>query len=253
MQLNTLNRVISLFLIGGFVVFLSAILLREDIAGKVQKFASQHSFGPGWAPTAGVFLAVGLLSATALAGAAVDAIGNLTVRRLIRKVLAKRRYLARLFLCTGEFDEQNRWRNAFKAALEGCEKHKSIAERDNMLNPLSAGLFLRTAGKEHAEWLTQHHSMYHLSADFVVVLLITAIFSWLRDLPNLTFGSIAAAYLLTTFALDNYLYTYQLSFRNAYLELKGESEQTPGGSLSGNPVPNPRPQPDATADAVPRG
>lgn len=252
MQLNTLNRVISLFLIGGFVVFLIAVLFREGIAARVQIFASQHSFGLGWAPAAGVFLAAGLLSATALAGAVVDAIGNLTVRRLIRKVLGRRRFLARLFLCTGEFDEQDRWRKAFRDALKGCEKHKPIADKEDLLNPLSAGLFLRTAGKEHAEWLTQHHSMYHLSADFVVVLLITAIFSWSRDLPQLAFGSVAAAYLLTTFALDNYLYTYQLSFRNAYLELKDEPEQVPVPTV-GKSEPIPGSQPDVTADAVPRG
>jgi hypothetical protein len=34
-----------------------------------------------------------------------------------------------------------------------------------MVKSFSAGLFFRTASKEHLEWLNQHHSMYQLSAD----------------------------------------------------------------------------------------
>jgi len=234
-QLNTLNRVISLFLIGGFVVVVVAGSLREEIGA----FLLRYSFGPGWGPTAGVFLAVGLLSVTALAGAIVDALGNLTVRRFIRNFPGKSRFLAGLFLCRGEFNEQARWRETFKSALKDNQKHQSLADKKEMLSPLSAGLFFRTAEREHAEWLIQHHSMYHLAADFVVILLASAIFSWFRDIPNVAYGSIGGAYLLTTFALDNYLYTYQLSFRNAYLAIKDEqgakgvsNVETPGPSSS---------------------
>src|SRR6185436_1906757 len=175
MQLNTLNRVISLFLVGGFVVFLGAVYLREDIGREGKKFVSEYSLGSGWGPTAGVFMAVGLLSVTALAGAIVDAIGNITVRRFIRKVLGRYRFLAGLFLCAGEFGEQARWREVFRVAISNSTKHRPLAGKKEMISPLSAGLFFRTAQKEHAEWLIQHHSMYHLSADFVVVLLVCAI------------------------------------------------------------------------------
>jgi hypothetical protein len=241
MQLNTLNRVISLFLIGGFVVFLSAVYLREEIGGEVREFGKKYELGPSWGPTAGVFLTVGLLSATALAGAIVDALGNITVRRFIRKILGRYRFMAWLFLCAGEFAEQARWREAFKVALGNSSKYRSLGTKKEMLNPLSAGLFFRTAQKEHAEWLIQHHSMYHLSADFVVVLIVGATFAGLRDSYYLACGSIAAAYLLTTFALDNYLYTYQLSFRNAYLALMEGHEREPS---TGGVASNPRPQPD---------
>jgi len=220
MQLNTLNRVISLFLIGGFVVVLAAASLREEIG----KFLVQHPFGPGWGPTAGVFLAVGLLSVTALAGAVVDALSNLTVRRFIRKVLAKNRFTAWIFLCAGEFEEQDRWREAFKSVLRDNSKYKVLGEEKRMINPLSAGIFFRTAEKEHAEWLIQHHSMYHLSADFVIILIAIVVFAWLRELHGVAYCCVGGAYLLTSFALDNYLYTYQLSFRNAYLVIKDKPE-----------------------------
>lgn len=220
MQLNTLNRVISLFLIGGFVVVLTAVSFRKEIG----EFLVQHPFGPVWGPMAGVFLAVGLLSVTALAGAIVDALGNLTVRRFIRKVLARNRFTAGMFLCAGEFKEQGRWKETFEAALQDNPKHKSLAAKEEMIKPLSAGMFFRTAEKEHAEWLIQHHSMYNLSADFVVILIAVAIFAWFRELPGVAYGCLGGAYLLTTFALDNYLYTYQLSFRNAYLAIKDEPE-----------------------------
>jgi len=235
-QLNTLNRVISLFLIGGFVVVLSAVLLREEIAKKVDPFFARAPSRRGLEPMAGVLLTVGLLSATALAGAIVDALGNLTVRRFITKILSKDRFLAGLFWCAGEFDEYESWRKTFEAALENNRKHESLVGKPGMMKPLSAGIFFRTADKEHVEWLVQHHSMYHLTADFVVILLIGAVLAfvgaivgavrvaWQLDLflLALTCASVAAAYLLMTFALDHFLYSYQLTFRNAYLALKDE-------------------------------
>lgn len=101
-----------------------------------------------------------------------------------------------------------------------------------MLKALSAGFFFRTAEKEHAEWLVQHHSMYHLSANFVIILIACAVWSFHAGFCWLTFGSILGAYLLTSFALDNYLYTYQLSFRNAYLALTDvrDAEPNEGGA-----------------------
>ena len=214
MQLNTLNRVIALFLIGGLVIVVAAGALEKQIRPILAVY-SKMDLGP----SAGVFLAVALLSLTALAGTVIDALGKITVRRLIGKLLARRRFLAGLFLCAGEFDKQDRWRMTFKEALDGDPRFNALAQRDDMIKALSAGFFFRTAEKEHSEWLVQHHSMYHLSANFVIILIACVVWSFRAGLPYVAFSSILAAYLLTSFALDNYLYTYQLSFRNAYLAL----------------------------------
>lgn len=210
MQLNTLNRVIALFLIGGFVVVLAAVSFEAEIRTLIEPYSKMELGAP-----AGVFLAVALLSITALAGTLVDALGNLTVRRVIRKWLAKDRSHARMFFCAEEFDEQDRWRRTFRASLVE-ERYKALAE-DDMIKAASAALFFRTAEREHTEWLVQHHSMYHLSANFAVILIGSAAWSLGEGAYYLAAGSILGAYLVTTFALDNYLYTYQLSFRNAYL------------------------------------
>lgn len=214
MQLNTLNRVIALFLIGGFVIVMAAVALEAKIRTLLEPYSKMDLGAP-----AGVFLAVALLSVTALAGTIVDALGNLTVRRVIRKWIAKERARARVFLCAEEFDEQHLWREAFRTALQSDKRYESLA-KDDMIKAASAALFFRSAEKEHTEWLVQHHSMYHLSANFVIVVITVA--GWLMyERAYLLAGiSIVGAYLLTTFALDNYLYTYQLSFRNAYFALK---------------------------------
>jgi uncharacterized membrane protein YraQ (UPF0718 family) len=214
-QLNTLNRVIALFLIGGLVTVLAATALEKQILPTLERYSKM-----GLGPSAGIFLAVALLSITALAGSVTDALGNITVRRLISRALAKRRLLAVLFFCGVDFDAQDSWRTAFKDALDGDTRFKASVQKDEMIKALSAGFFFRTAEKEHTEWLVQHHSMYHLSANFVIILIACAIWSFLHaGFCYLAFGSILGAYLLTSFALDNYLYTYQLSFRNAYLAL----------------------------------
>ncbi|HYI11335.1 MAG TPA: hypothetical protein VEK57_19930 [Thermoanaerobaculia bacterium] len=213
MQLNTLNRVIALFLIGGFVVVMIAVAFEKEIRKLLEPYAKMDLGAP-----AGVFLAVALLSITALAGTLVDALGNVTVRRLIRKWAAKRRSRALIFGCAEEFDEQNRWRENFRAFLEKDERFRHLAQEE-MIKAASAGMFFRTAEKEHTEWLVQHHSMYHLSANFVIIILAAGVWALREASYLLALGTVVGAYLLFTFALDNHFYTYQLSFRNAYLAM----------------------------------
>jgi hypothetical protein len=229
-QLNTLNRVIALFLIGGLVTVLAAIALEQQILPTLERYSKL-----GLGSSAGIFLAVALLSITALAGSVTDALGNITVRRFVSRMLAKRRLLAWLFFCSRDFDAQDRWRTAFKDALRGDARYKASVQEDDMIKALSAAFFFRTAEKEHAEWLVQHHSMYHLSANFVVILIGCAVWSFFAGFRYLAVGSIVGAYLLTSFALDNYLYTYQLSFRNAYLALTDVPDVKPndGGVAQG--------------------
>lgn len=228
MQLNTMNRVIALFLIGGFVIVMLAVAFESEIRALLNQYSKMEVGAP-----AGVFLAVALLSITALAGSIVDAIGNLTVRRLIRKWLAKDRSRAMFFFCAEEFDEQDRWRTAFQTSLTSEPRYKNLAHPE-MIKAASAGLFFRTATKEHNEWLVQHHSMYHLSANFVIILIACASWSFANAEHVAGVACLIGAYLLITFALDNYLYTYQLSFRHAFL------------ALMERPVPAPAPKPEGT-------
>jgi len=216
MQLNTLNRVIALFLIGGFVVLLTAVALEPKIRSLVEPYSKKEL-----SAATSVFVAVALLSVTALAGSLVDAIGNLTVRRLIRRKLAVKRNGAMLFFSGSEFDERDQWQSAFERELNGRPKYNDLLKpcKPDTIKALSAAMFFRTAGKEHTEWLIQHHSMYHLSANFVVILISCAVWSLFRCWPTMAAVSLVGAYLLTSFSLDNYLYTYQLSFRNAYVTM----------------------------------
>ena len=214
MQLNTLNRVVAIFLVGGFGIALVAFSFESDIRGFLIPYARLNMGAP-----IGVFLAVALLSVTVLVGSVIDAVGNVVLRRVIRK-FGETRSRARLLLCEEEFDEQERWRKAFEHAVEANPSYAAyFSERPTMIRPLSAGLFFRSASKELAEWLNQHHSMYHLSTNFAVVVIWGGIWCVSRSWYYPGIASLAVCYLLMTFALDNYLYTYHLAFRNAYLVL----------------------------------
>ncbi|HEY0144285.1 MAG TPA: hypothetical protein VGF48_25595 [Thermoanaerobaculia bacterium] len=227
MQLNTLNRVIATFTIGTFVVTLTVVALGTRMEALLERYF-EDAFGASTA----VVIAIALFSVTVLAGTIVDAFGNLTIRRWIRFKLARRRELARLFFCGDEFDEQERWRKTFITALSDDVRHQTLAESDlATVKAMSAGIFFRTAEKEHSEWLIQHHSMYHLSANFVILLSTVAILAFTSGSWLLGVTTVLGAYLLMTFALDNYLYTYQLSFRNAYLALADDkTKYTTGGT-----------------------
>jgi hypothetical protein len=220
--------VIALFLIGGLVIALAAVAFEEPIRPILERY-SKMELGP----SAGVFLAVALLSVTALAGTVIDALGNITIRWFIRRLLARRRFPASLFLCGGEFAAQDRWRKAFQDALESHPRYNTaFAPRDDMIMDLSAGFFFRTAEKEHSEWLIQHHSMYHLSANFVIIVIACVVWSLRAKLYYVAYGGILGVYLLTSFSLDNYLYTYELSFRNAYLALIDVRDAAPNDGMT---------------------
>lgn len=229
MQVNTLNRIISLFLKGGLLLVAVSFFFVDDI----RRFSCRHGLDQEWSAASGVLLAVGLLSVTALAGTVLDALGNVTIRPFIR-MIGDKKSRTYFFLCCREFDEQERWGVIFAAELRKSEKYALPLGIESLLKPFSAGLFFRTAQKDHIEWLVQHHSIYNLSADFVPVLLGCSVFSgqfgWWWP-----FILVGAAYLLTTFALDNYLYSYQLTFRNAYLALRDESMPTGLAQEKGSP------------------
>jgi hypothetical protein len=216
MQLNTLNRVIALFLIGGFVVLLVAVAFKASIWAAVEPYSKKEL-----SAVMGVVIAVALLSVTAFAGSLVDAVGNLSVRRLIRFQFAVRRPLAALLGSGHEFDERDLWQEAFERAMASKPMYETLLEQKqpDMIRALSAAIFFRTANKEHAEWLIQHHSMYHLSANFVVILFSGAIWALCQRWCIAAVASVVGAYFLTSFSLDNYLYTYQLSFRHAYITI----------------------------------
>lgn len=230
MQLNTLNRVISLFLIGGFVVVMAVVASEAHIEPLLKRYATMS------APAA-TFMAVALLSLTALAGTIVDAFGNLTVRSWIQKTLAKNREVARLFWCVSEYDEYACWREVLRGALVNNRNHARLSG-DDMIKAASAALFFRTSGKEHTEWLIQHYSMHHLSANFAIILIACAGWTFFVGAYAISGASILCAYLLTTFALDNYLYAYQVTFRNAYLALHNlpTSFATPNAEAGGESV-----------------
>ena len=215
MQLNTLNRVIATFLVGAFVITVSVFALGSKLGGLVEAY-----FEDAFATGSGVVLALALFALTVFLGTVVDAVGNLTTRWWIRHRLARSRRAAWWFFCALEFDAKSDWRRIFLAELTNHPTYQDLIGRgDDVIKALSAGIFFRTAEKEHSEWLVQHHSMYHLSANLVVVGFFGAVWCVAGQAWLLAACSIAISYLLMTFALDNHLYTYQLAFRNAYLAL----------------------------------
>jgi hypothetical protein len=217
-QINTLNRIISLFLVGGLAL-LALVFFRE---GQIRAILSGNAISPGSGPAMAIVLTVGLLSLTALVGAIVDALGNLTVRRLIRGILSRKLLFARAFFGTAEFREFNQWRRVFREALNASQRHQTLSGREELVDSFAASLFFDTAEGGHSEWFTQHHSIYYLASNFVVVLSLSALYASVYNTYAVAGWSLAGAYLLTTFALDKYLYTYQMAFRSAYLALGKE-------------------------------
>lgn len=86
MQVTTLNRVISLFIIGVVVMIVVALLQWSAIEGWVK----EHYLPANWVPLIGVVATLALGAVAIVVGVAVDAVAdsfvrNLMIERLIRR------------------------------------------------------------------------------------------------------------------------------------------------------------------------
>ncbi len=217
MQLTTLNKVVNLFLVGGFVVFL----------GIAWAEPSARELGGQRSSSAVVFLTLGLLSSAALAGMVIEALSETFVRWLLGPVAAE----YRIFKWLKDYKGYRYWMKTFEAALLQAPPHKKLLCDSSELRAYAVAILFRSANPEHIQWAVQHYSMFMLATNFAVVALLSGAFVWIPawslDLATriwVTIGSAAIVPLLSIFAQDKWYYSYEIAFRNGALALLEECD-----------------------------
>lgn len=131
MQLTTLNKVVSLFLVGGLVL-LGGLCLgwrQLDTAFAASGRLSEFLVSKG-TPLLVVAGALFLLSLAAAIGTACEILTALTVRRLLRKSRSNR-WLAACFAQAKAFDNLMRWKEFFRSAAKDRSEFAEFVSTDN--------------------------------------------------------------------------------------------------------------------------
>ena len=236
MQLTTINKVVSLFLIGGLVIMAVVCVSWEKLDQALSQGGALYSFleskGQALLVLAG---ALSLLSLASAVGAVVDTLTGLTVRHWLVKS-ASHRWLA---VCLGQkhsFDDFDFWRERFRFLVENREPYKSFVPeiRDHEIT-MAAAIFFKTGSQGLISWAESHYAVFVYATNlvFLSILMPIALLIWGgHQALGWSLGSyivlgIVLALLFSGMAIDKFLYTHEVSFRQAALVLL-EEKPVPG-------------------------
>jgi len=244
MQPTTLNKVVSLFLVGGLVVIgLMAILLQHldtiELPQGLRDLA--EAGGEGFFAVIGGLL---LLPIAAVAGAVCEGLTDSTIRRLV-KWMTKRRVLVK-FLCQGKILEAHDfWKARFRDAVKKTESLREFPDHDHD-HGLAVGLLYHQSSEQAITWAESHYSTYVLVSNFAFLalvaqlyLLAAGIFGWLQW-PSIGWASLAVVAVLYSslgLSLDRYLYSYQVALRQAAVSLLMGSDASQAQETYNSVVP----------------
>jgi hypothetical protein len=225
MQVTTLNKIINLFLIGTFVVFLACVeaaLWNPDInIDKLQALVASLG-SPIFVFIATLFS----LSTIILLGIIVDALTNMSIRPLIKKLsesdwfmyyLQSQKYLAQYQYLKSKSEE------SFKAA----NKYECLLDAPHG-RPFPVALFFHTANKENIEWVIQHYSVYLLASSYLFMLCLGVIIIPLISMAGWVINgiiilvSLLSIYVLSYEACRKYIYAYEVIYRHNTIVLCDE-------------------------------
>lgn len=231
MQVTTLNRVISLFIIGVMVMVVAAFAEWSAIEGWLRS----HPLTEGWGPIVGVAAALAFGAAAVVLGLAVDAVGDTLVRNLILERLLRRDFPT---WAPRPFRGMSFWR----LRMRGLLQDRGVPPDEEF--SFAAAHFFRTADAKHTEWLVQHYAMYQLECDAALVGSAAAVV--LAFEQRLAAAAVSLICLLMLYhSWERVAYVYQVVFRNTCLAVEEATadagagvERRPGGSAAPSAAPS---------------
>lgn len=234
MPLSTINKTIALFVVGYLALAVVIIVWWKEVVALWS--AHQGFFGSAGSVGLGV-LSIAL---AALAGAVIDGLAEVTVRRFI-KWAARRRGMAFFFGQSEVFRSVEQWKAYFQSQLDQSDEElfRTVGQDHPRLRlHLAIGLLHAHAPSQHIEWVFAHFSTHYLASNLAFLVLVTT--------PILTFRGVSAGgdpvawvvaaggamlvatYGLLSLSIDRCLYTYQCEFRFASLWLsKAQANRAP--------------------------
>ena len=269
MPVTTINRVIVLFLAGGFALLSLLLLNWTDAASYFTTLAHQRVFDMNTG-----FWAFGILLFTAptvFLGLLIESITEITLHPFLKESRRSNKR-AQFFARTYAQSQCLTWVNQLKKLLEIDPQWQWLREGADPkpevhVNGMAAGEFLRTAGSDEYEWLQDRYATFYLSSNFALILLMDLLYIgvssildmgvWGSWVPTSLAQSIVVpctmmlgAWLLSSFSVSKFLYSYEIVARHTYLGLvAARSKATPEGAQNPPALPA---QPVHAADGAPR-
>ncbi len=227
MQPTILNKVVSLFLIGGISALgLLALVWRH--------------FGPLVPPTdltallqlvGGNALAVigGLLtiSLAAVCGTACESLTDILIRPLV-KAAAKSQLWSELLRQAGTFEYHRFWSDEFTRVLSSDPTYRDMHYKEN-LHGVAVGILYGSKQPESISWGESHYATYVMASNLALLsggLFIYVLYLIKSDWCTLESGrawlviAFVLFYMFLSLSLDRYLYSYQTAMRQAVVALR---------------------------------
>lgn len=234
MQLTTLNKVVSLFLVGGLVLLAVICLFWQELDNALPATGGLSIFverkGQALLVLAG---ALSLLALAAAVGAVVDTLASLALGHWLRKCTSHR-WLAVCFGQRHSFDDFDFWRKRFGSLVKTQEPLKTfLSEVPGHELSLGAAIFFKSSSQGLISWAESHYAAYLYATNLAFLSFLTpiALFASRRNqqLSGWALGSditlsIVLGLVFSSMAIDKYLYTHEVSFRQASLVLLEEKQ-----------------------------
>ncbi len=234
MPFSDLNKVVSLFLVGSLVLLLLAALGFEELTSAMGKtgFDSAENKPTGFILLVGTFAFFGL---SALAGAMIEGLTDLTLRNWIKKSRGNSR-VAYWFRQPKILKTHDFWENEFKKVAKSSGRHTgSEFPIDERSTSLAVGICFATASKDLVDWMIGHYATFVLVSNFAFIMALVQLYLVYSlaagEMPLILFAVAECVcfvlfYSLCSLAVDRYLYSFVIAFRHATLEIcrEGKSE-----------------------------
>jgi uncharacterized MnhB-related membrane protein len=231
MQLTTLNKIVSLFLIGslvviGIVILLCLLVLPGQLLEQVS--ALKSAVGEG---SMTVIAGVLFLALSAAGGALSESVTAVSIRRPIKAMARSANHSRWLGQSRGTADYLF-WRERFTQTVLKADAFTDVCA-SNHEEGVAVGILYWTRQAEAINWAEMHYSTYVLVSNLAFlssvallalpILAATGHCSWAAAAWGMT-AATASLYAFSSMACDRLAYAYEVAFRQAVVtHLQGPS------------------------------
>ncbi len=234
MQLTTINKFVNLVLTGAVALVMVLLLDAKSEPGLFEKIFDSPVFK---SPLAA---GVNFIAASTMLGLLVEAIADLTVRRLLSTAAESSKWSRRL-LAESSYEKAKDWQFHFERAIKDI--HCGGGNLERLADTRSRGLATTISYAQNGDFATvravAHYATFVLATDVIVLVVIGGIIAnfqifsgWYFVLGN--FVALIVCGILSRLAVDYYQYSYELMYRRAYFwAITYESKGSIGGEGDG--------------------
>jgi hypothetical protein len=238
MQPTTLNKVVSLFLIGGICVIGIALIAWRHFGPLTPSKELEALLKLTGSNTLAVIGGLLVLSLAAVCGTVCESLTDVVIRPRVIRAAKSKKWCARLGQ-SGAFKYHRFWRTEFRRVVLADRTYRSFPYKRN-IHGLAVGMLYSSKQGESIAWGESHYSTYVMSSNlallsgmlFFYVLGLT-VFGWCTLASGIIWivASFALFCVLFALSLDRYLYSYQVAMRQsvvAFLQNRGAGNQASG-------------------------